>query len=98
MELTILARRHSQDMASLSRLSHFSTSGKSYLERLVAEALYFADIGENVAFSETFRADIIHHSLMESQEHRRNILTPSFDLVGIDILFGKSPQFPRGTF
>ncbi len=86
-EIGALARKHSQDMAKRSRLSHLSSSGETYNERLVQEGFYFMDIGENVAFSETFQADLIHQSLMESQAHMENILMPEFDKVGIGVIY-----------
>ncbi|NIM92051.1 MAG: hypothetical protein GTO17_14015 [Candidatus Aminicenantes bacterium] len=84
--LSRLARQHSQDMAGLQRLSHASFSGKSYQDRLVEAGFYFISIGENVAFSETFVAEFIHQPLMESPEHRKNILEPSFDQAGIGVV------------
>ena len=86
LELSRLARRHSQDMARHSRLSHLSSSGKSYTERLVDWEFYFSDVGENIAFSETFLAEYIHQSLMESPEHKKNILNSNFELVGIGVI------------
>lgn len=91
--LSYLARIHSKDMAANARLSHLSSSRKSYQERLVEEGLYFMDIGENVAFSETFQAEFIHQSLMESAGHRENILNPKFDQVGIGIIYKKNKGY-----
>ncbi len=85
-DLSRLARQHSQDMAELLRLSHASSSGKSYQDRLVEAGFYFISIGENVAFSETFVAEFIHQPLMESPEHRKNILEPTFDQAGIGVV------------
>ncbi len=84
-ELVRLARKQSADMAELSVLSHSSASGKSFTERLAEAAVTFAANGENVARANTFDADLIHRSLMESPGHRENILDPEFDEVGIGI-------------
>jgi len=86
-DLSHLARQHSQDMASLQKLSHLSSSGKSYEERLVEAEFYYISTGENVAFSETFVAEFIHKPLMESSEHRKNILESAFDQVGIGAIY-----------
>jgi len=86
-DLNHLARQHSQDMASRRKLSHFSSSGKSYQERLLEAGFYYISIGENVAFSDTFLSEFIHQNLMESPEHRENILNPSFDEIGIGVIF-----------
>jgi uncharacterized protein YkwD len=84
--LTGLARKHSQDMATQNRLSHLSSSQESYLDRLVREGFFFGRMGENVARSETFVSRWIHQSLMDSPEHRENILNPGFDEVGIGVV------------
>lgn len=84
--LSRLARQHSQDMSKRQKLSHLSSSGKSYEERLVGAGFYYISMGENVAFSETFVAEFIHKSLMESPEHRKNILGSAFDEVGIGVI------------
>lgn len=86
-ELSDLAKMHSQDMASRGKISHFSSSGESYRERLVEAGFYFIAIGENVAFSNIFQAEPIHQFLMDSPGHRENILDPNFDQVGIGVVF-----------
>lgn len=92
-DLSSLALRHSQDMASHRSLTHLSTTGQSYLERLVDDGFHFIKIGENVAVSETFREDIIHQELMASPEHRENILDPDFDRIGIGIVYKEKKYY-----
>jgi len=92
-DLISLALRHSQDMASHRNLTHLSTTGQSYLERVVDAGFYFIKIGENVAVSETFRDDIIHQELMASPEHRENILDPDFDRIGIGIVYKEKKYY-----
>jgi uncharacterized protein YkwD len=92
-DLSSLALRHSQDMASHRNLTHLSTTGQSYLERLVYAGFYFIKIGENVAVSETFRDDIIHQELMASPEHRENILDSDFDRIGIGIIYKEKKYY-----
>jgi uncharacterized protein YkwD len=92
-DLTSLALHHSRDMATYKKLAHHSTSGRSYLERLVDAGFYFIKIGENVAMSETFRDDIIHQKLMASQKHRENILDPDFDRIGIGIVYKEKKYY-----
>jgi uncharacterized protein YkwD len=84
--LAALALRHSADLASSNTLSHVSSSGQSFPERLVGAGFFFAKGGENVARSETYVAGFVHRSLMESSEHRENILDPDFDTVGIGVV------------
>jgi uncharacterized protein YkwD len=92
-DLSRLARQHSQDMAGLQKLSHSSSSGKSYQDRLVEAGFYYISIGENVAFSETFVAKFIHQPLMESPEHRKNILKPTFDQAGIGVILAENKGY-----
>ncbi|NOR15879.1 MAG: hypothetical protein GQ544_09250 [Candidatus Aminicenantes bacterium] len=87
LTLKEIARAHSQDMAKSGNLSHLSISGETYTERLAAQGVLFGPHGENVAFSQTYTAEFIHQSLMDSPEHRHNILESKFDLVGIGIFF-----------
>ncbi len=87
-ELADLARRHSVDMARRGRLSHGSSNGESYEDRLVGEGLFFSAGGENVARGWPEAAEEIHASLMASPEHRVNILSPAYDTVGIGAAIG----------
>ena len=87
-ELTDLARRHSVDMARRGRLSHGSSNGESYEDRLVGEGLFFSAGGENVARGWPEAAEEIHASLMASPEHRVNILSPAYDTIGIGAAIG----------
>jgi uncharacterized protein YkwD len=80
-----LARSHSQDMAARSDLTHISSDGKAYAERLQEVDLFFKGTGENVAFSQSFLPETIHNSFMKSDRHRENILDPRFDSVGIGV-------------
>jgi uncharacterized protein YkwD len=84
-----IARGHSRDMAELAKLSHSSPSGETYTDRLAEAEIWFAEHAENVAFSETYVAEIIHRSLMGSPGHRENILNANFDTVGIGVILAE---------
>ncbi|MDH4217483.1 MAG: CAP domain-containing protein [Candidatus Aminicenantes bacterium] len=88
-ELSSLARRHSQDMAAHQSLSHLSSSGKTYQDRLIEDQFYFGNTGENVARSDTFLDEVIHQKLMESPQHSENILDPVFDEIGVGVVYKK---------
>ncbi len=92
-DLRAVATKHSKDMASQKELSHISSDGKSYLDRLVEAGLFFVDIGENVAVGDTFDASFIHKKLMESPEHRDNILNPKYDTVGIGVVYSREHRY-----
>lgn len=87
MKLSIIANKHSKDMAEQKKLSHLFSDGKSYIDYLVKQDFYFIKTGENIAFSETFVPEIIHSTLMNSPEHRENILNKDFDMVGIGVFY-----------
>ena len=78
-----IARRHSQDMAGQSELTHNSQDGKTYAQRLQEAGLFFK------AFSQSFLPEAIHNSFMRSKGHRENILDPRFDTVGIGVIYDK---------
>lgn len=84
-----IARRHSQDMAVQSELTHLSQDGKTYAQRLQEAGLFFKGTGENIAFSQSFLPEAIHNSFMRSKGHRENILDPRFDTVGIGVIYDK---------
>ena len=90
-DLAAAARDHSRAMAAASVLSHTSPDGRSPTLRLVLAGIFFAASGENVASSTGFSAALIHRALMESPEHRSNILDPEFDMAGIGVA-GKWPR------
>ena len=91
--LTDLARSHSAEMARGNILSHESSDGKSFTDRLAEAGVAFAANGENVARSGTFVADLIHQSFMESPGHRENVLNLDFDEVGIGIIRGPGTSY-----
>jgi uncharacterized protein YkwD len=85
--LSFLARKHSQNMALRGDISHLSTSGETYSERLVEGGFYFIKNGENVAYSQTFIPEFIHQGFMDIPGHRANVLDPDFDELGIGVVF-----------
>ncbi len=85
--LSDLARIHSNDMAERQELSVLSSTGKTYRRRLTESGFYFMKIGENVVFSETFQAEFIHQELVRNPAHTDNLLEPSFDKVGIGVVY-----------
>jgi uncharacterized protein YkwD len=91
--LSLLARKHSQDIASHENLGHLSSSGKDYTDRLVEDRFYFKRNGENVVRSDSFLAELIHEGFMKSPGHRENILDPEFDEVGIGIVLSEKKVY-----
>jgi uncharacterized protein YkwD len=85
-EAAAVALAHCKDMFERGYVSHYSPEGKSPWERMRDAGLRFFTAGENISFARTL--PMAHESLMESPEHRANILRPTFGRVGIGVLDG----------
>jgi uncharacterized protein YkwD len=86
LQLAQVARSHSLKMALEKKLSHGFPGYESLETRLRRGGLYFISFGENVAFSETYVSAIIHQELMDSPEHRKNIVDPEYTHCGIRVV------------
>ena len=83
-ELARLARRHAEDMKRAGRLSHLSLADNAdYSDRLVAADLPALTAAENIARGKDI--DDAHSGLMNSAGHRRNILNPALERIGIGV-------------
>ena len=60
--------------------------------------LYFIRCGENIARSDSNRAQPIHEGWMASSSHRDNILNPDYTHCGIQIVRGAKAFFTTQTF
>ncbi|HEX2515501.1 MAG TPA: CvpA family protein [Chloroflexota bacterium] len=81
-----VARQHSQEMFRLGYFAHVSPSAGSPADRLQRSGVPFATAGENLAYAPT--VEVAHSGLMASPGHRKNILTPEFNRVGIGVMRG----------
>ncbi|MBI2593491.1 CvpA family protein [Candidatus Daviesbacteria bacterium] len=84
--LTKIARSHSADMFKRGYFAHNSPEGKNVSDRAMEESYSFLVIGENLAYAPT--VELAHKGLMNSEGHRRNILSPDFNRIGIGIMDG----------
>lgn len=82
--LTRAARKHSQGMIDQDSLVHQLPGEDPLLLRLTAESVRTDHDGENIALN----GDIVsaHTALMESPQHRANVLNPQFNAIGIGVL------------
>src|SRR5919204_3831845 len=78
------ARAHSEEMVRLRYFAHDSPVAGSPFDRITRAGARFGAAGENLAFAPT--VDAAHRGLMNSPEHRKNILTPQFRRVGIGVV------------
>jgi hypothetical protein len=80
-QLAQAALAHTHQMVAANDLSHQFSGEPTVFNRIAQAGASFDREGENVAFAAD--ADAIHDALMHSPPHRENILSPSFDAVGI---------------
>ena len=81
-----VARAHSKDMYRNGYFAHVDLNGKDPFERMRDAEISYSSAGENLAIAPTLRE--AHEGLMRSPDHRKNILRPGFDEVGIGIYDG----------
>lgn len=86
MRLTEQARLKSQDMIDKGYFSHQSPTYGSPFDQMAAAGITYRTAGENLAGAPSVKS--AHENLMLSDGHRRNILNPAFDHVGIGIIEG----------
>jgi uncharacterized protein YkwD len=86
LEMTRVARAHSQDMFVRGYFAHVNPDGKDPFDRMRDFNIRFMTAGENLALAQT--VGIAHNNLMNSPGHRANILNPSFGRLGIGIMDG----------
>ena len=85
-ELTEVGRRHSADMFARGYFAHDTPEGRDPFDRMRERNVRFVTAGENLALAPTVQ--VAHRGLMNSPEHRANILHPQFGRVGIGIMDG----------
>ena len=81
-----VARMHSKDMYRNGYFSHVDPDGNDPFERMRAARIPYDSAGENLAIAPSVRE--AHEGLMDSRDHRENILRAEFDEVGIGIFDG----------
>ena len=85
-QIAAIARAHSQDMLVRGYFSHINPEGEAPWDRLRRGGVPFAMTGENIVQVPT--VSLAHQYVMNSEGHRRNILSPAFSRIGIGIIDG----------
>jgi uncharacterized protein YkwD len=80
-ECARVARAHSKDMYRNGYFSHIDSDGDDPFDRMMASDIAYGAAGENLSIAPTVTK--AHDGLMESPDHRENILRSLFDEVGI---------------
>jgi len=86
MQLVKLARMKSQDMIDNNYFSHTSPTYSSPFEMMKNNGVSYRTAGENLAGAPSVTT--AHTNLMNSDGHRKNILSPNFTHIGIGIVNG----------
>lgn len=80
-QLRDVARKHAQDMLARGYFAHVSPDGVKPSDRVDAAGISYGVTGENLAKAPT--VEVAHTGLMNSDGHRKNILSPDYRRVGI---------------
>ncbi len=87
--LTKVARYHATDMGATGNTGHESTDGTPFHIRVRTHSKAMGMIAENCAYGQTSALDFVMQLLIddgiESLGHRKNILEPKYQWVGIAI-------------
>lgn len=83
--LRTAARAHSEDMAAHDYFDHTGRDGRSPFDRM-RDAGYPDPAGENIALGYRTPADVVA-GWMDSDGHRRNILTCSHRAIGVGLAY-----------
>ncbi|NQV52314.1 MAG: hypothetical protein HQ500_03985 [Flavobacteriales bacterium] len=88
-QLTSFARQHAKDMGESGRTGHNSSSGAPFHKRIEPLQIKFAAINENCNYGNEKGVDAVIDLLIDRDVpnlgHRRNILDPEMELVGVAI-------------
>ena len=82
-----VARDHSRQMRDRGFFGHRDPQGRTVADRLAEAGVPYRVAAENLARTANIPnpAAWAHEQLMQSAEHRPNILNPDFDLVGVGV-------------
>lgn len=85
------ARDHSNDMAENHYFNHTNLEGKSPFDRMADDDIVYTMAGENIAMGQ-FSSIFAHEGLMNSPGHRKNILLPEYEALGVGVDFNQESQ------
>lgn len=85
-KLRDIARSHAKDMFKRGYFSHYTPEGLSPFDRMAKEDVSFNFAAENLALAPS--VSLAMQGLMQSEGHRKNILSSDFGRVGIGVIDG----------
>jgi hypothetical protein len=89
--LNAAAQAHGLEMLQRGELSHQLPGEADLLSRLGQSGAHFNRAGENVALD--YSPEHAHLALMTSDEHRHNLLDPSFNAIGIAVIWTRCQMY-----
>jgi uncharacterized protein YkwD len=78
------ARAHGKDMLERGYFSHYTPEGYSPFDRLEKYEVNYETAAENLAYAPD--VELAFTGLMNSEGHKKNILDPNFNKVGIGVI------------
>lgn len=87
--LDATAQRHGEDMLRRAFFDHRNPDGQLVRERAVEAGYKWSKIGENIAEGQVSVEEVVD-TWMNSPGHRRNILDPDFQELGVGLVLGQS--------
>ena len=86
------ARLHSEDMAVNNYFDHYSQDGRDPGDRIEAQGINYWAYGENIdaGYPSGIAA---HNGWVNSAGHRRNILDPDFNYLGVGFAYQRGSSF-----
>jgi hypothetical protein len=94
--LAVAARKHCERMVAEGPLSHRYVGEQDLSERASFAGAHFGLIEENIAIGSFPRE--IHEEWMNSPGHRKNLLNPEVDHVGIAVIEGRGSLYAVQDF
>lgn len=85
------ALEHCQRMVAEGEIAHRYGGEASVTDRTGQAGAHFSLIEENIAVASSM--ELIHPGWMNSAEHRRNLLNPAVDRVGIAVVYGRGMYY-----
>lgn len=92
-EVSVTARKHSEDMAKNDFFSHDNLEGLTPFDRIKEDGIHFKRAGENLAYGQS-SSIFAHEGLMNSKGHRDNILLKDYSSLGIGVSFSSEEHQP----
>ncbi|MCA0151575.1 cell wall-binding repeat-containing protein [Rossellomorea vietnamensis] len=82
-----VARDHSKDMAVRNFFSHENPDGLTPFQRMKQAGISYSSAGENIAAGQ-LNAIAVHDAWVNSDGHRKNILSPLYKRLGVGTYYG----------